>query len=310
MLKMICTIASFFTFTFPLLSSELKIGLLYTGDSYPIYHAKVKDYFKKHNVSVSIIDFMSAMERDHALQAGAIDGANGDLIGSSLMYNTHQNVQVVALTLGDMHNLRRVGILVSDPKVQSPKDLIGKSVAISPNTIIEYLLDRMLLKAGIEPEKVKTTSVANIPLRLQLLQQKQVTAAVLPEPLASKAVQDGSKILIEDKNSFYSHAVLVFSKHALKTKTAAIKNFMAGMSMSIKEINANPEAFRDEIAKRCKVPQDLKKSFFLYQYSDNKLPSQELFTDVQNWLTSKNKINNKIMYQGLIDERFVKTKSS
>ena len=286
---------------------KLRIGLIYTGDSFPIYHGKVAKFYENQGVDVDIVNFMSAMERDSALQAGSIDGANGDLIGASLMYHSHKNIQVTGLTLGDQFNIRRVSLLVSDPNIKEPKDLKGREVAISPNTIIEYLLHRLLKKENISSADVKTSSVNNIPLRLTLLEQKKLTAALLPEPLASKAVVDGSKILIDDKNDFYSHAVVVFRKDALNKKGAEVKKFMEALAKTVDVINKNPESYRESIADRCRVPSAVKDSFFLYKYAYEKLPSLELFNDVQDWLIETKKLPSKIPYQGLINEQYYRS---
>lgn len=52
----------------------LKIGVLRTVDSLPIYVADDKDYFKENGVNVELVEFGSASDQSKAMESGAIDG--------------------------------------------------------------------------------------------------------------------------------------------------------------------------------------------------------------------------------------------
>ncbi len=57
----------------PAMASEpLKIGLLLIEDSVPFYVAEQEKYYAHENIQVELIPFLSALERDSALAAGAI----------------------------------------------------------------------------------------------------------------------------------------------------------------------------------------------------------------------------------------------
>jgi NitT/TauT family transport system substrate-binding protein len=286
-------------------NSALKIGLLFTGDSFPISYAGEKGYYKDAGVDVEIIDFLSAMERDQVLVAKGLDGANGDLIGASLMYHAHKATQVIALTLGDQNAVRRVALLSAKQNAKFPDDIIGQKVAVSFNTIIEYLTDRLLAKKGVNPSQIEKISIPNISLRLTLLREKKIEFAMLPEPLASMAMVDGSALVVDDEGDMYSHAVLVFRKQILNEKPNAVRAFMKAVQRAIAEINKDPEKFRPLIAARCRVPDAVKNKFFLYKYAEKKTPSQELYDDVQLWLTQNKKIPQKILLNALITKDYL-----
>src|SRR3989338_7692092 len=72
----------------------LKIGLIYSGDSYAVAHAHDNGLFAKHKVPVVLVPFTSAFERDNALLAGQIDGANGDLISTSLLRAKEEKIRI------------------------------------------------------------------------------------------------------------------------------------------------------------------------------------------------------------------------
>ena len=63
----------------------LKIGLLQIEDSVPFYVAEKEGFYQQEEVQVELVPFLSALERDSALTAGAIDGAISDPIGALLL---------------------------------------------------------------------------------------------------------------------------------------------------------------------------------------------------------------------------------
>ncbi len=72
-------------FVSPAFAQEsLKIGVLLIEDSVPFYIAEQEDFYAQENLEVELIPFLSALERDSALTAGAIDGAITDPVGAIL----------------------------------------------------------------------------------------------------------------------------------------------------------------------------------------------------------------------------------
>jgi NitT/TauT family transport system substrate-binding protein len=63
----------------------LKIGLLPNEEVLPFYVAIEEGLYQKHGVDVEVVHFQSAAERDAALQAGAVDGVEGDLLAVPLL---------------------------------------------------------------------------------------------------------------------------------------------------------------------------------------------------------------------------------
>ena len=59
----------------PLHAGVLKIGTLHIEDAVPLFLAEREGFFREAGVPVELIPFQSALERDSALTAGAIDGA-------------------------------------------------------------------------------------------------------------------------------------------------------------------------------------------------------------------------------------------
>jgi len=65
--------------------NTLKVGILPNEEVLPLYVAEEEGFFEKHDVNIEIVNFQSAAERDAALQAGAVDGVEGDLLAVALI---------------------------------------------------------------------------------------------------------------------------------------------------------------------------------------------------------------------------------
>ncbi|HHY40687.1 MAG TPA: ABC transporter substrate-binding protein, partial [Syntrophaceticus sp.] len=63
----------------------LKVGILPNEEVLPLYVAQEEGFFKKYGIDVEIVNFQSAAERDAAIQAGAVDGVEGDLLAVALI---------------------------------------------------------------------------------------------------------------------------------------------------------------------------------------------------------------------------------
>ena len=64
---------------------SLKIGVLRTIDSLPIYMADEKNYFTENGVKVELVEFGSASDQSKAIESGAIDGMMTDMVVQHLL---------------------------------------------------------------------------------------------------------------------------------------------------------------------------------------------------------------------------------
>ena len=77
--------------------NTIRFGILPVIDTLPLQVAVKDGLFTKHGLEVELVGFMSALERDTAMQTGQIDGYFGDLIATYMLI--HQGVPMrIALT--------------------------------------------------------------------------------------------------------------------------------------------------------------------------------------------------------------------
>ncbi len=73
-----------------------------------------------------------------------------------------------------------------------------------------------------------------------MLLSNQVSAALLPEPLASLAETKGAKSLLDDKGRGLSATVLAFSEKFIRSNPQAVKAFHTAVDKASDYINKNP----------------------------------------------------------------------
>ena len=64
-----------------------------------------------------------------------------------------------------------------DEKAQKPQDLAGKDVAVSKNTIIEYVTDRITAGQNMPEGSLNKVVIPHIRARLEMLQNVKLAAA-------------------------------------------------------------------------------------------------------------------------------------
>jgi len=287
-------------------ATPLKIGVLLIEDSVPLYVAEQEDFFTEQSLEVELIPFLSALERDSALMAGAIDGAVADPVGAILFDKGRGILQITSLLLGETPGEGLFAILAS-PKsdIKEVDDLKNVEIAVSSATIIEYVTDRLLEEQGFTPAEIKTVEVKKMPIRMQMLLSNSVKAATLPEPLASIAVSKGARILISDAASkqSLSQTVMVFHSDVLKERRDDIAAFFRGLTKGVQAINSSPETYRALFLEKGRIPP------FLADYVIPRYPlpapfSRELYGPIIDWLAPK-KLVGRLPYESMVSTDFL-----
>lgn len=145
--------------------TELHVGVMPDTDSLPIIIAQEKGFFAAEGLKVDIQQFKSAMDRDSALQSGNLDGAVSDMLAVAFAKSGGFDVKVTSSTDGSYKLIAGKGENIS--RVQ---DLTGRDVAVSKNTIIEYVTDQVLASAQLSGESINKVVIPQIPTRLEMLQ--------------------------------------------------------------------------------------------------------------------------------------------
>lgn len=290
----------------PAAPAPVRIGLLPIIDSVPFYAAEADGLFKEAGLDVKLVTFTSALERDAALQAGEIDGQLADLIATGLLNRDKARVTIVKTTYRGNSQKAMISLVVGkDSGIAKPEDLRGKEVAISQNSLIEYLLDRLLDGAGIPRDAVKRQQIAQIPLRAEMLAKGQIAAAVLPEPATTLAVQSGGRILLSDGQSRIGVSVLEFRNEFLAGSPETARRVVAAHVRAVQRINAEPSKYQGLLSTKANLPAILKDTFSVPPFPEREVPSLEDIKGAGEWMVQKGLLTKIPAYAETVDGRYL-----
>lgn len=279
---------------------KLKFGALPIEDTLPVFVAQEEGIFDEKGLDVEIVNFQSALERDSALTAGEIDGVITDPLAVILLRNSGYDLKIVSIGLGVTPE-EGVFAILSSPEsgIDEIGDLEGRKIAISSNTIIEYVTDIILNEYGITAEK---ENVKSIPLRMQMLTESKIDAATLPEPLASLAIHNGAKLIIADSelNRSVTQTVIVFDNGFIKSNPEAIEKFLDAYREAVQRINENPDKYRDLFIEKARIPAPLTETYRMPHYPEPQKYPEEFYSEVVDWAFEKGLIPEKIPYEDAI----------
>ncbi len=287
-------------------SPPIQFGTLPVIQALPLFVAAEKGYFKEAGLNVELVPFNSAMEKDVAMSAGQISGYFGDMITPIVLTANGTLVKIVAAYFNAQSEQRMFAILAA-PKYPKKdlQSLASDGIACSSNTMLDYLMTRLLGKKGIAANKINLVEVKSIPIRLQMLMSEQVPAAVLPEPLVTLAEMKGARVIIDDRRTGMTGTVLVFSDQFLAKNQEIVKTFIKVVQKANDFINQNPDQVRPIMNRECKMPEPLHQSFAIPSFPKLNVPRTEEIMDVYSWLREKNVIKTEMTYGQFVAEGYV-----
>lgn len=287
----------------------LKIGLLRIDDSFPFYVAEKEGLFEKHNVSVELQNFSNARDQSTALQGGELDVLMTDPVVTALSLKGGSDVRIVAMALGAVPEEGRF-LIVSAPDsgITAPEQLEGKTLAISNNTMMDYLVEQYETTLGLDKAAISTVNMPDLMLRTTtLLEGKEIDAAILPDPLAAYAVAEGANVVIDDTQLGvnFSQSVVAVTTDAIDNNREAVANLLAAYNEAIEMINSNPEAYQAYALECANVPETLAETYPTPTFTANSIPGEADIALVNSWMVERGLLDAAYAYEDMVDSSFV-----
>ncbi len=313
MVQIVLTVLLIFVFALPSFSdtgsrsNTLRMALLSVPDVLPAFVAEHNGYFEQSGIRVEMLPVGSGLERDQLMQAGRVDGMLNELSGTASF--NRKGIKTVVVASARRPISQSLFRILGAPKagLTAVDQLRGVDIAVSKNTIIEYITDRLLEKSGFDPGQISTSSVPVLPERLQLLLTGRIKAATLPDPLAESAVKEGATVLAGDIDMpDKSVSVLTFSKQSLADKPKALSLFIRAWMRAARDLNADPELYRSLMLKKIRVPGNVRQSFKIPAYPVNEVPDKAQWDDVIAWMIDKKMIDKKLDYAASVTDAFLR----
>ncbi|RIK53689.1 MAG: hypothetical protein DCC57_07960 [Chloroflexi bacterium] len=285
----------------------LRVALLPTTDVVPFYVAQQIGAFTSQGLTAEAVPVSSAAERDTVIQTGAADCEMTDVQGVVLTNARQAQPLRIIATARQATAERPLFFLLSAPEsgITSADQLAGANIGTSENTVIDYWFDRVLAAAGVDLTSVTRTNVPQLPVRLELLLNQQLDAAILPDPLASLAQLQGATMVLDDTIlPEAAVSVLVCRADVIAAQPDAVAAFLAGWDQAVEAINADPAAYADILIETARVPEPLQGQYTLPPFPVKQIPSDAQVQDVVDWAVDKGLIDTPPALDTLIDPSF------
>ena len=285
----------------------VRIAALPVLDTLPMYVAEQEGLFNEHNIVLEVIPAGSAPKRDEIISANQADGMINEVV-STIFYNrTETQVQIVRYGRTATAESPVFFILASEQSgISDVEQLKGVEIGVSQGTVIEYLTDRILQAEGFTNEEINAIAVPDIGQRMALLGSGELSAAMLPDPLASLVMQQGAVLVIDDSSHpEYSHSTVSFRKDFIDENPEAVRGFLAAWEEAVELINADPQKYSDLMVERELVPPPLVGKFPVPQFVTASVPTQAQWDDVIAWVAEKGLEAGQATYENSITEEYL-----
>lgn len=288
-------------------SSTLKIAVLPIIDTLPMYVAQQEGLFSKAGVNVEFIAVASAPERDQLIASGQADGMINETLSTFFFNKDKTQVQIVRYALRPTEKAPHFFILASAKSgIATPDQLKGVEVGVSQGTIIEYVNYRLLEQNGLTADEIITIAVPKIPDRLALLGSGELSAAVLPDPSAALAIQQGANVVVDDAAyPQYGFSVISFRKVVIDQNPGAIRSFLDAIEQATQSINANPENYTSILSEQKLVPAPLLESYSVPPYPTAGIPTEAEWNDALIWAKEKGMLTVDVSYLSSVSAEFL-----
>jgi NitT/TauT family transport system substrate-binding protein len=283
------------------------MALLPILDSLPAYVAQQEGYFEAEGLDVEIINVSSAPERDQLIAAGEADGMINELVSTMFINKNEPQVRIVRVARAATEKNPVFRILASKSSgISDPGQLLGEEIGISEGTVIEYVTDRLLESEGLSASDVTKVAIPRISDRLALLGAGELSAAVLPDPLASLAVQGGAVVVLDDTaEPEYGLSVISFRTEILDNNPDLVRAYLRALEKAVDDINENPGKYEGILREKGLVPDVLLTSYQIPPFPSGKVPSEAQWEDAMNWVLTNSLIPDRLEYEDSISSQYL-----
>lgn len=283
---------------------SLTFGVMSSMDYLPLAVAKREGYFDKYNVNVTIQKFVSANERDVAFQGNVVDGGITDFTSAAILKHAGYDMRLTSKCQAPFYI-----VAGKNSGVNELKDLKGKKIAVSQNTVIDFCVDMALKSVGLSEADVEKVEINKIPVRYEMLQSGKIDATGLPNPFGLIAKNEGDKLVATMDELGYAVTGIVFSDDAIKNKSAAISSMYKAYNDGVDYLKTHTiEDVKDILTKDLNFPEHVVSGVDIsgYTHAQGINPADKDIVEVIDWLQAKKVIANEMTAEDILDNQFVK----
>ncbi|MEG1580265.1 MAG: ABC transporter substrate-binding protein [Bacteroidaceae bacterium] len=286
-------------------SLALKVALLPTLDCLPFFVAQDLGLYDSLKLDVRLVVKDSQMDCEEAYLEKKVDGFCTDLMRASLLQNNKKEIRVLS-SLNSEYQLVSSKML----RIKKLSQLKDRMIVIARHSVTDFLSDEIVTSIKMKKDAIYRPQINSVSIRMNMLNNNQIDAAILPQPQAQLAIMQGGRLLYKSKKDQTNFSAIAFSCKAITNsyRKTQIKSLLEGYNLAVHRINKNKNLCDSILLKRYQIqPQDIKKIVLpLYKTAFRPSPSQ--IEKSVKWLRSRNKIRRDYSGDTLFLSEFVTPK--
>ena len=279
---------------------SITVGTLATEDILPLWVAESDGLYAGSGLDVSIVTFQSATELIAGVSSGEVNLAMTDIMVTASMFAGGTDVQMEWVTLGTTPQQGRFGIMVGpNSSVRSLTELAGIPIGVGSNTILEYVMDRLMESAGVPDDKILVEELQKLPVRYQAMLEGEVAAAALPGTLLALGESSGCHLVADDTTGDNISQSVMIARGDFTSSDAGrqqIERLEDIWDDAAARINANPEAYRGVLVANANLPEAIAGTYPISEYPLCQLPTAEMVDPVLDWMKQKGYLTKSLSY--------------
>lgn len=278
---------------------KVTIGTLPTEDILPFWVAQSEGRFEAEGIEAEVVSFQSATELIAGISSGNVQMAMTDVMVAASVFAGGTDLSLSWVTLGTTAAQGHFGIQAGpDSGITSLSQLAGVPVGVGTNTILEYVMDVLMERAGLSNEQIVTSELQKLPVRFQAMMSGEVKAAALPASLLALGEASGAITLADDTaGENISQSVMAVRNDWLSGEGAqVIETFKQIWDGCARDINADPEKYRELLVKNANLSDAVAATYPISEYPLCQFPTNDMVDPVMQWMEGKGYLTKDLVY--------------
>lgn len=279
---------------------SLTVGTLATEDILPLWVAQEQGWLEEFGLNVGLVEFQSATELIAGVGSGDVDLAMTDIMVAASLFANGIDVQMEWITLGATPEQGRFGIMVGpDSTVEDLGQLAGVPIAVGSNTILEYVMDRLMENAEVPSDQIVVEEIQKLPVRYQAMVSGEVAAAALPASLLALGEASGCRTIADDTTGEnLSQSVMIARTDALQEPgfSDAVDALKKAWNETVAGINEDPQGFQEVLVQKANLSEVVAQTYPVSDYPVCQLPTDAMVDPVLAWMSEKGYLKQPLDY--------------
>jgi NitT/TauT family transport system substrate-binding protein len=304
--------------------TEIKIGILNTSASGPVYIAVEKGYFAAEKLDPKLIVFDAAQTIAVATASGDVDFGTNGLTAALYTLAGQGAIRIIGAQVREAAGFHTTALIASNAAyaagMQSVKDFPGHLIAITQiGSAYQYILNLVAAKYGFDPATLKLTAVQSLPNIATSVSGARADGGVLNAAVTMPLLQrDQLKLLswVGDETPFQIAGLWTSTKIANEQKST-VEGFLRAYRKGAKDFHdafTNKSEAREDQAtaaeiypileKYIKQPIDQIKISISYHDPEARLDVKDVLRQIE-WYKTQGMIKGPIDGKSTLDDRYV-----